>query len=148
MAKPILKQAYPEDIMMKTLGRYIALLILFSFGVYLLCKIAAKPDYYQHDFRNAYYYCTKAWMAGINPYDDAAVKNMFPGKVNFLSFRYPPLTLYIFRVFGTMDYYFAYYLFLFLKTAALTGLILLWRDKFFDGKVGSRTSFILMRYKT
>lgn len=108
----------------------IALLVLYSAG--LIIDISNHKDS-QWDF-NGYYYCAKAYEAGLNPYDTNAVYQIthrpsFP-------YVYPPITLFFFKIFTILDYNSAFYAYLALKCILMSGIIFIWRNVFLNKETG------------
>jgi hypothetical protein len=82
----------------------------------------------QWDF-TIYYWADKTAQAGLNPYQVENLKNV-SGLPLWLTYVYPPMTLWVFRPFSIMAYGEAYFVWLGLKLAVLAGLIVLWRRYF------------------
>ena len=109
------------------------LLVLYCVGV--IIDISKHKNIYQWDFLSCYY-STKAYEAGLNPYDANTVSEI-SGKKSF-AYDYPPITLYFFKIFTKLDYNSAFDAYLILKCVLLAGLILLWRNVFLN----KQTDFI------
>jgi len=110
----------------------ISLIILYH---YPLKGLIVHNDFYQWDFRERYYNCTKAWSEGINPYDAQKIWQRFPLRDKaYWWYAYSPVSLFLFKPFLIFEYNRAYYLYLFFKLVALVFLIALWRNYFFERK--------------
>lgn len=106
--------------------------LLLICGAYLVFDVATHPYKFQLDF-DVYYYAAQAHAAGLNPYGNARFPQQEFGPINH-KFVYPPLVLYIFRLFALLDYQTAFRVYLALKLILLAGLIFLWRNKFLEDK--------------
>lgn len=93
--------------------------------------IGLHKDVYQWDF-NTYYFATKAFVNGANPYDLNILSQYSPRPVE-LAFVYPPIFLAIFSILGKLDYGAAFNIFLILKLISLLGLFAIWRKGFIEG---------------
>jgi len=82
----------------------------------------------QLDFRT-YYYACKTWEQGLDPYDLSNLARVSDGEVKF-PFFYPPVTLYLFRLFSWMPYEAASTLWLITKLASLAALVAIWKRHF------------------
>jgi hypothetical protein len=106
-------------------------------GVILICFVGlagciwVKTDRYQQDF-DVYYHSAQAYSQGHNPYNSQELSHFIPS--SNLSFVYPPITLFILRIFILMDYGMASHLFLGLKCLALLALLLLWKKYILEVK--------------
>ncbi len=79
----------------------------------------------QRDFRT-YYFATKAYLQGLNPYKIASLQQAAADADLQLPFVYPPHTLSLFAPFVSLGYAQSYYLFFLLKLAALVALVMIW----------------------
>ncbi|MGQ9472262.1 MAG: glycosyltransferase 87 family protein [Candidatus Aminicenantales bacterium] len=104
----------------------VSLILLFFLG--LLVLFVSWKHFYQWDFKT-FYYAAKAQAAGLNPYGVTSLAQVAKRPVRF-NFRYPPLTLWFFRLFSPFNLTTAYYLFLALKCCLLGVLFFVWK-KFF-----------------
>jgi len=118
----------------KTFAKVLAGAILLYYAV-LLGRIIVRWDYYQWDFKT-FFYAGKAHAEGLNPYGLTALAKVAGGPVRF-RFIYPPVTLWVFRLFSLFfRLKIAYYVFLALKVAALSLLLLLWKKIFLKSEAG------------
>lgn len=107
--------------------------ILAVYCLFVAARLFSNPDEYQWDFK-LYYYASKAYAAGLDPYDSAVLQTMAKEPLNV--YNPPPIALAFFGLFSRLDYTNAYYLFLAFKLAVLFGLIYLWRNGFLDKNAG------------
>lgn len=118
--------------MKKALLNRVLGVVIISYCAFVIINISAHKDLYQWDLYR-YYACAKAYQAGINPYDAAAVSEMVKRPV--ITFTNPPIVLFISQIFTKIDFNFIFYLYLILKCLLLTGLIYLWRNTFLNKEV-------------
>jgi len=109
------KKKYPQWI-------FFFLILLFYAGV--LSYIIYRNDFYQWDFKT-YYYAGKAHALGLNPYGIANLSKLAKKQIRFY-FRYPPYTLWFFRLFSLFNYKTAYYLYLLAKLILLAAIYYIW----------------------
>jgi len=105
--------------------------LLLLYCVCVAAKLASHPNAGQWDL-NAYYFAGRAAAEGLSPYDRPAGSAAFPRWT--VDFTYPPVTLPLFRLLGSLSYRGAYYTFLAAKLAALAGLVWLWTRQFVRGE--------------
>lgn len=98
--------------------------LLFLYFIYCVFYLFVNRQKYQWDFQMQYH-AAKFLAEGKNPYDFRAET----GNPRHY-YAYPPATLWFYRLFTWAEYDTAYNIFLLLKTAAIIGLVLLWRIKF------------------
>jgi hypothetical protein len=72
-----------------------------------------------------YYYSTKAYFEGLDPYDAETVSAVAGKRI--LEYFYFPLSFYLFRPFISIDYSLASYIFLGLKCILLIALLFVWQ---------------------
>lgn len=89
-------------------------------------------DYSQWDFR-VYYYATRAYNEGLNPYDSDNWSGIARTQEH-LVFHYAPMVILLFKAFTWMDYVTANYVFLVLKLILLVFIVLIWKNKFLGNK--------------
>ncbi len=101
---------------------------LYSVVFIAISTTAEIPTKYQWDFR-MYYYATKAYFQGLNPYNPNDVA-LVAGE-RLLEYFYFPFSFYLFKPFTLVSFKTAAYLFLALKCSLLVYLLGIWR-KLFD----------------
>ncbi len=94
----------------------------------ILAGIVSRGLHYQWDLWPLYY-GAKAWAAGLDPYSLESLRDV-SGEEGDLWFRYPLITLYLFRLLNLFSYETAWYVWLGLKLVALSGLLVVWRRTF------------------
>jgi hypothetical protein len=91
-----------------------------------VCSMVADTQSYQWDFRS-YYYASKAWLSGLDPYDPASYQTLAgpapPHRAELQPFLYPPYTLLLFSPLGAIPYEVAYLVYLAIKIVSI-GLLL------------------------
>jgi hypothetical protein len=113
-------------------NRFVRLLIPAAAGIYFVLAVAditVDPAKFQWDF-TMYYATAKAHLAGLDPYDQAAVSSMAGRDV--FEFFYFPTSIAIFIPFTSLPYDRAALLFLGIKTLLVILLIILWQREFLD----------------
>ena len=110
--------------------RYLSIGLLALVWIYGIYDLAQGEK--QWDFK-AYYYAAVAHERGLDAYD-TRVTEQIAGTPIKLSYVYPPLTLWFFRLFTILDFESAYFAFLILKLISLVALCLLWRRNLFEGE--------------
>jgi hypothetical protein len=101
---------------------------LYSVVFIAISTTAEIPTKYQWDFR-MYYYTTKAYFQGLNPYNPSEVASLAGERL--LEYFYFPFSFYIFKPLTLLSFETAAYLFLTLKCGLLLYLLGIWR-KLFD----------------
>lgn len=117
---------------MRALGRSRAQQVVYGIGcvglAVQMALVLARPGHFQWDFR-AYFYAVQLWRGGGNPYDYAALADLQAATgsldANYLPFLYPPHALLWFLPVGFTPFVVAYYLYAFLKIAAIVGFLVL-----------------------
>ena len=109
--------------------RIIAVL-LFIYAAVMLYRIVAEQK--QWDFKT-YYYATVTYFSGQSPYEIESLSKA-AGEEVLHPFVYLPPSFYFFKIFTLFPYQASFYLFLILKLALLTGLIIIWLKYFIDDK--------------
>ncbi|MGB5106488.1 MAG: glycosyltransferase family 87 protein [Candidatus Zixiibacteriota bacterium] len=110
--------------------RYLLFGLLALLWVYGLYDLSHSNK--QWDFKT-YYFAAVAQERGLDPYD-VKVSEQLAGSPVKLSYVYPPLTLWFFRLFTLFSFEHANIIFLILKFALLVILFLLWRRYLFEGE--------------
>ena len=105
--------------------------LLVCGALYLLANL--KPAENQWDF-DACYHAAKAYLGGVNPYDNNAVARFTHRSM--MAFAYLPGTIWFFVPFTWFDYKIAVYFYILLKLAVIAALLMLWRNVFFDRQTG------------
>jgi Glycosyltransferase family 87 len=105
--------------------------LLVCGALYLLVNLKSVEG--QWDF-DACYHTTKAYLGGVNPYDNSAVARFTHRTI--MAFAYMPGTIWFFVPFTWFDYKIAVYLYILLKLAVIAVLLMLWRNVFFDRQAG------------
>jgi hypothetical protein len=109
---------------MKSSVKNTIIFLLIAYLFVVIYTIWNHPDRYQWDF-NVYYNGALNYSNGLNPYSaDNSTQSI--GPTNNLNYVYPPITLYLFKVFSKYDYTASYHLFLILKVIAFIVLLVLW----------------------
>lgn len=104
----------------------IPIILVSAATVYLLTHIFPLiKGKSQHDFRT-YYYSTKAYYEGLDPYDLKSLQQISGNNLIDLPFTYPPYCFKIFKPFTFLSYFPAYYLFLLAKLSAILLLVYIW----------------------
>jgi hypothetical protein len=103
-------------------------LLIALYALALLYGVLANGDRMQWDFQT-YYYAGRAFAQGLDPYDLQALTQVAGREIGY-PFAYPPVTLPVFEVLGTLDLRTASVVYLALKVVALAGLIAIWRRWF------------------
>jgi hypothetical protein len=84
--------------------------------------MAADVQTYQWDF-HSYYYASRAWLSGLNPYDTASYQTLAeptsPHRAEFQPFLYPPYALPLFSILGAVPYGVAYLVYLAIKVVSI-----------------------------
>ena len=116
----------------KTKNTYFILVLIFFIIIwgYLIYKIHQSKDKNLWDFR-VYYYAVKVFEKGQNPYNLDELKKESNGNVE-LKFVYPPLTLYIFKIFSNFNYETAFDIYLLIKYILIIFLFLFWLSYFLE----------------
>lgn len=86
--------------------------------------VAYDTEKHQWDFRS-YYYATRAYATGANPYHLQSLRELGkegPHWDEYHPFLYPPYCLLAFRPLGQLPYTSAYYTYLLMKAIALVGM--------------------------
>lgn len=115
----------------------VGLAAVVAVGALSIVLIAHRLDASMWDFR-AYYWGTRVWMAGGDPYDQAQLAAL-SGQEGVLPFHYPPLMLVLFRPIAGLPYVLAAYLWIALKLGMLLLLVRLWRREW----LGDLSPFLL-----
>lgn len=106
---------------------WVAVVLYFLVAVATIVYRSGPNGDYEGDF--LMYYCTtKAYDAGINPYDLQAVESMSGQQLT--QFYYLPLSLYLFRPFTWLPHNTARLIFLVVQCGLLTYVIFLWQRFF------------------
>ena len=106
--------------------QWIPAVFFFAATVYLLTHISPLiKGESQNDFRT-YYYSTKAYYEGLDPYDIKSLQKVSGNDRIDLPFTYPPHCFIIFKPFTLLSYVPAYYIFLLVKLTAIIALIFIW----------------------
>jgi hypothetical protein len=124
----MMSQRSSRPLRVKRILKWIVVSVILLYFLGLLGYIISRRDFYQWDFKT-FYYAAKAQAAGLNPYGVTSLAKVANGPVRF-NFRYPPQTLWFFRLFSLFDLTTAYYLFLALKCCLLGGLFYIWTKYF------------------
>jgi hypothetical protein len=109
------------------------LAITVLWGLNILRMVAGGDGELQWDFQT-YYYASLAHDAGLNPYDTKDLSKV-AHKTIVLDYVYPPYTLPIFRIFTSLGFDTAGYVFLGIKVLSLLLLIFIWRMFFLNDRV-------------
>ncbi len=110
--------------------RYLLFGLLAALWVYGIYDLAQGEK--QWDFKT-YYYAAVAHERGLDAYDTDVMEQIAGSPIK-LSYVYPPLTLWFFRLFAVFEFKTAYFVFLILKLVLLIALLLLWRKNLFQGE--------------
>jgi hypothetical protein len=105
---------------------FVVICIIFA----ALLAYLALDTYYQWDFK-VYYYGAALDASGGNPYNHTALKR-YSGAEGILPYLYPPVVLYIFRIFTVLPFNVANILWVCLKAACLMLLLYIWCRKFLN----------------
>lgn len=98
--------------------------MVWLYGIYDLAQGEKQWDF------KAYYFAAVAHERGLDAYNTRVTEQIAGSSIK-LSYVYPPLTLWFFRLFTVLDFEAAYLAFLILKLVALVALCLLWRQNLF-----------------
>ena len=130
-----------------TLASWLLVGLIVAYGAGVLI-VVAQPAHVQQDLQ-VYYYAARAWLAGLDPYDNA-VLSVLAGRVIELPFVYPPFTLPLFVPLAQLSEPTAAALWVILKGALLAGLLALWRVHFAppDARMAHLLLFCLLAYNT
>lgn len=109
----------------------IALVALYIMAV--VAYVAVNNDQFQWDFK-AYYYAGHAYELGLDPYLHGAVAEAAGEELGYF-YAYSPATLPLLRLFTSVDFKTAYFLYLIFKLLALGSLFYLWSVKFMSSEV-------------
>ncbi len=104
--------------------RLVPLLIV----IVIVGEVAVRQGIYQWDFKT-YYYAAQTQAAGLDPYDVSLLKAAGHSD-EIHPYLYPPLCLYLFRIFALMPIAIAYEVWLLLKLVLLGALFAVWRRHF------------------
>lgn len=121
-----------EQFMRKKLINAVLTGLFFLYFFYCVHFLYKNSERNQWDFQMQYT-AAKVFSEGENPYKMGVI-NTFTG--NALWYAYPPATLWFYRLFTFFEYETAYKIFLFVKTAVIIGLFVLWRFKFVQKQAG------------
>ncbi len=94
----------------------------------LVGEVAVRQGIYQWDFQT-YYYAARTQAAGLDPYNVDQVNEVAQHEV-LHPFLYPPVTLYLFRIFALLPFAIAYELWLAFKLILLAILFIVWQRRF------------------
>ena len=114
---------------------YILLLILLAYFVGVSVIIWANPQRFQWDF-DIYYHGALAYSQGQNPYLTVFQPQQVALSTN-LNYVYPPITLFVFRLFTGFEYELASHIFLILKLIVLIALLFIWSKYFLKNRADS-----------
>jgi hypothetical protein len=111
----------------------IQLVALAALGLlWVFCAYHLVTEDKQWDFRT-YYYAAEAQQRHLDAYN-VDILSQLAGEKLTLSYVYPPLTLWFFRLFKLVDFSVASQGFLILKFILLAALIVLWMKYFLEGE--------------
>ena len=111
----------------------IALALIMAIGLAVNLSRKNALQEVQWDFK-IFYFAAQAGRLGLDPYEIDNLRQVSGQQIE-LPFVYPPLTVWLFKPFTLLSYPVASQVWLFLKLALLSGLILLWRRHFIAGSL-------------
>jgi len=107
----------------------ISIIIVLFATVPTISTVIKNVSTYQWDFK-VHYYAGRAFLCGLNPYVYEDLKNLSFGVVD-MPFKFPPYTLFLYRIISLINFQIAYNLYLLVKVFLYFTLIMLWKRHFF-----------------
>ena len=119
--------------MAKKIVGIVITILLVGYFITLVLHVSAHDDQYLWDFRS-HRGSGKILASGSNPYDADALSPK--SRTKFL-YTYPPVTLFLYRLFAIPEYKTAVHIFLIAKCILLVGLVYFWQRVFLkqDGSI-------------
>ena len=119
--------------MAKKIVGIVITILLVGYFITLVLHVSAHDDQYLWDFRS-HRGSGKILASGSNPYDADALSPK--SRTKFL-YTYPPVTLFLYRLFAIPEYKTAVHIFLIAKCILLVGLVYFWQREFLkqDGSI-------------
>ncbi len=106
-----------------------ALVLVWLYIAFVLSKIVLHPHAFQWDFQ-VYYYSARAFVLGQNPYESQTLERMYKPVAPQLSYAYPPLTLFFYKLWGSLPIVVACKLWFGLKLLSVAALVYVWHRWF------------------